>query len=148
MWALAPSQADARADRGGVPSRSVIRSSWSQTEALLQNMLEVIWHFKSIYPALLVDLVVLLSPAEWGSEPGRGCVVPAAPRRCSPLTTHQWLSHSAGSPSALLVPCSTVSPPPGSCDVTGLAPPPAPGRNHKSAQKQSCVLIERLRTRQ
>lgn len=28
MWALAPSQADDRADRGGVPSRSVIRSSW------------------------------------------------------------------------------------------------------------------------
>lgn len=27
MWALAPSQADVRADRGGVPSRSVIRSS-------------------------------------------------------------------------------------------------------------------------
>lgn len=46
MWALAPSQADARADRGGVPSRSVIRSSWSQTEALLKNVLEeVIWSF-------------------------------------------------------------------------------------------------------
>lgn len=30
MWALAPSQADDKADRGGVPSRSVIRSSWGK----------------------------------------------------------------------------------------------------------------------
>lgn len=34
MWALAPSQAEDKADRGGVPSRSVIRSSWEEEELL------------------------------------------------------------------------------------------------------------------
>ena len=81
-----------------------------------------------------------LSPAEWDSEPGRGCGVPAARRRCSPLTTRRWPSHSAGSPSAPPAPCSTASPPPGSCDVTGRAPPPAPGQNHRSGQKHFVLV--------
>lgn len=75
-----------------------------------------------------------VSPAEWDSEPGRGCVAPAARRRCSPPTTRRWPSCSAGSPSAPPAPCSTESPPPASCDVTGRAPPHAPGRSHKSEQ--------------
>lgn len=40
MWALAPSQADARADRGGVPSRSVIRSSWRRAGGRAESMLK------------------------------------------------------------------------------------------------------------
>ncbi len=74
----------------------------------------------------------LVSPAGWGSEPGRGCVVLAALRRCSPLTRRRWPSRSVGSPSAPLALCSTASLPPGSCDATGRAPPPAPSRSHKS----------------
>lgn len=87
-----------------------------------------------------------VSPAEWDSEPGRGCVGPAARRRCSPPTTRRWPSCSAGSPSAPPAPCSTESPPPASCDVTGRAPPRAPGRSHKSEQngKTSTALSESL----
>lgn len=41
MWALAPSQAEARAERGGVPSRSVIRSNW--------NRRQLIWRWGLFY---------------------------------------------------------------------------------------------------
>lgn len=34
MWARAPSQADARADSGGVPSRSVIRSNCREEQSV------------------------------------------------------------------------------------------------------------------
>lgn len=41
MWALAPSQAADRADSGGVPSRSVIRSSCSRKEVVEDGVTKV-----------------------------------------------------------------------------------------------------------
>lgn len=76
------------------------------------------------------------SPAELDSEPGTGYVFPAALQRCSPLTRRRWPSRSAGNPSVPRALGSTGSPPPGSCDVTGQAPPRAPARSHRSDQRQ------------
>lgn len=44
MWALAPSQAADRADSGGVPSRSVIRSSCSRQEVALDGLIKAKRH--------------------------------------------------------------------------------------------------------
>lgn len=75
----------------------------------------------------------LTSPAGLDSVPGRGYVDPAVPRRCNPHSRRRRPGCSGVPPSGAPAPCSTGSPPPGSCGGSHQALPHAQGQSHRSA---------------